>query len=205
MIKLLLEKYIRKSILKQLKEQEEETLRQERSIYVIYRYPYLKDVCVSLMSPAFARFIKNVEVVAPKPTTFHIELTNGMDFYLIYNGRKKYTAKVQGKKYNLQNLGEEQRASQSIANMLELNYSPMKENTTGGGGELSNTGGGGGGDFAGGNASAGPDLSPDAPLDPRSASIKADLDAAEGGSGEETSPTTPIVGPEVPEEPNQNT
>lgn len=178
MNKLLLEKYIRKSILKQLKEQEEETLRQERSIYVIYRYPYLKKVCTDLMSPAFARFIKNVEIIAPKPTTFRFELINGMDFYLIYNGKGKFTAKVEGKKYNLLNLGELQRASQTIANVLELNYNPVK-NESAGSNELDTTGGGGGGNFPGGNASAGPDLNPQAELDPRSAGIKADLDAAE--------------------------
>lgn len=192
---ILLEKYIKKAVLKQLKEQEEQALSQERSIYMIYRFPGMKKLMVDLMSPSFPRFLKNVEIIAPKPTTFNVKLINDMDFNIIYNGRGNFTVKVNGKKYNIQNLGELERASQSIANNLELSYNPTeaKQPATspemGGGapGELSTTGG----SFGGGN------------MDQQSMDLKADLDAAESElTGAPTEqPATPEAAPEAaPEE-----
>jgi hypothetical protein len=125
--KLILEKYIKVAARKALKEQEEQLKKQEKSIYLIYRFPGLKEVMVDMMSPIFSRFISNVQIIAPKPTVFNIALTNGMDFYITYVGRGNFIAKIQGKKYNLNNLGEVERASQSISNMLELNYTPAEE------------------------------------------------------------------------------
>jgi hypothetical protein len=84
-----------------------------------------------LMSPSFGRFITDVVVVAPKPTTFSAKLINEQDFGIIYNGKGKYTIKVSGKKYNVQNLGELERAQQAIADLLELNYA-IDEKVAGG-------------------------------------------------------------------------
>jgi hypothetical protein len=75
-----------------------------------------------LMSPSFGRFITDVKLVAPKPTTFNVKLINEQEFNIVYDGRKNYTAKVAGKKYNVQQLNELERASQSIADLLELSY-----------------------------------------------------------------------------------
>jgi hypothetical protein len=75
-----------------------------------------------LLSPSFARFITNVSVIAPKPTTFMVEMINGEDFTVRYDGKKNYTVKIAGKKYNMQNLGELERAQQAIADVLELDY-----------------------------------------------------------------------------------
>lgn len=124
---LLLEKYIKVSVRKALKEQEEQLKKQEKSVYLIYRFPGFRKAMIDLLSPAFSRYITNVTVIAPKPTTFNIALVNGMDFYMIYMNGGSFIAKIQGKKYNLSNLGETERASQSIANMLELNYTPQEE------------------------------------------------------------------------------
>ena len=46
------------------------------------------------------------------------------DFEPIYVGKGKFTVKIAGKKYNPYNLGELERASQSIADLLQLNYAP---------------------------------------------------------------------------------
>jgi hypothetical protein len=75
-----------------------------------------------LMSPAFGRFVTDISLVAPKPTTFSAKLINEQDFGIIYNGRGKFTVKIAGRKYNVQDLNELERAQQSISNMLELNY-----------------------------------------------------------------------------------
>lgn len=119
---LILEKYIKVAVRKALQEQEEKEQRAAKSMYLIHRFPGLKKVVEDLMSPSFGRFLTNVEVIAPKPTTFKAYLINEQDFNIIFNGKNKYTVRVAGKKYNMQELSELERASQAIADLLELNY-----------------------------------------------------------------------------------
>ena len=129
---LLLEKYIKVAVKIALKEQEEQQQKAEKAMYLIYRFPGLKKVMEDLMSPAFGRYVSHVDIIAPKPTTFRIDLINGQDFSIKYLGDKKWDIKAAGKKYNYQDMGEVERASQSIADLLELNYAPAegKEQTS---------------------------------------------------------------------------
>jgi hypothetical protein len=120
--KLLLEKYIKVAVRKALQEEEARQKKATRAMYLVYRFPGLKKVMEDLLSPSFARFVTNVSVIAPKPTTFMVEMINGEDFNIRYDGKKNYTVKVAGKKYNMQNLGELERAQQAIADVLELDY-----------------------------------------------------------------------------------
>jgi len=120
--KLLLEKYVRVAVKKAIKEQEIKQKRAEKAMYLIYRFPGLKKVMEDLMSPAFGRFVTDISLVAPKPTTFSAKLINEQDFNIIYNGKGKFTVKIAGRKYDVQDLNELERAQQSISNMLELNY-----------------------------------------------------------------------------------
>jgi hypothetical protein len=124
--KLLLEKYIKVAVKKALQEQEEQQKRAEKAMYLVYRFPGLKDVMENLMSPAFGRYVNHIDIIAPKPTTFKIDLINGQDFTIKYLGSKKWDVKAAGKRYNMQDLGEVERASQSIADLLELNYAPAE-------------------------------------------------------------------------------
>lgn len=119
---LLLEKYIKVAVRKALKEEEAKQQKATKAMYLIYRFPGLKKMMVDLMSPSFGRFIQNVSLVAPKPTTFNIKLINDQEFYVIYDGRKNWTSKISGKRYNMQELSEIERASQSVADLLELSY-----------------------------------------------------------------------------------
>lgn len=129
---LLLEKYIKVAVRKALKEQEEQQQRAEKAMYLIYRFPGLKKLMTDLMSPAFGRYLSGVNIVAPKPTTFSVSLINGQDFTIKYIGKGKWNVKVAGKQYHPDNIGEEERCSQAIADLLELNYSTAegKEQTT---------------------------------------------------------------------------
>ena len=120
--KLLLEKYVRVAVKKAIKEQEIKQKRAEKAMYLIYRFPGLKKVMEELMSPAFGRFVTDIRLVAPKPTTFSAKLINEQDFGIIYNGTGKFTVKIAGRKYNVQDLNELERAQQAVSNMLELNY-----------------------------------------------------------------------------------
>ena len=125
--KLLIEKYIKVAVRKALAEQEVKEKRAVRSMYLIHRFPGLKKVMIDLMSPSFGRFVTDVQITAPKPTTFNVKLINEQDFYIIYDGRKNYTSKIAGKRYNIQMLSEVERASQAIADLLELNYAIVEE------------------------------------------------------------------------------
>jgi hypothetical protein len=121
--KLLLEKYIKVAVRKALAEQEEMQQRAEKSMYLVYRFPGLKKVIEDTMSPAFNRFVTDVSVISPKPTTFKVTLINEQEFTVKYLGNKNFSLKISGKKYNPLDIGEQERASQAISDLLELNYS----------------------------------------------------------------------------------
>ena len=81
------------------------------------KFPELKEVIVDLLTADFDAFLASIDWVAPRPTTFRINLKNGEDFYLIYN-KRSWVAQVEGKKYYLLNLPEEERATEAIARIL---------------------------------------------------------------------------------------
>jgi hypothetical protein len=81
------------------------------------KFPELKAVIVDLLTPEYDSFVASIDWVAPRPSTFRINLQNDQMFYLIY-GKRSWIAQVEGKKYYLLNLPEEERAAQSIANLL---------------------------------------------------------------------------------------
>jgi hypothetical protein len=130
--KILLEKYIKVAVRKALQEEEQRQKKATKAMYLIYRFPGLKKVMEDLMSPSFGRFVTDVQVVAPKPTTFTAKLINEQDFGIIYNGKGKYTVKVAGRRYNVQDLSELERAQQAISNLLELNYAVGDKESSGG-------------------------------------------------------------------------
>ena len=96
------------------------------------KFPELKEAIVSLLGPQFDVFLASIDWVAPKPTTFRINLKNGQSFYLVYTERT-WIAQVEGKKYYLLNLPEEQRATESIARILRYG-APSTEGGEGEGG-----------------------------------------------------------------------
>ena len=81
------------------------------------KFPELKKIIVDLLTSDFDFFLASIDWVAPRPTTFRINLKNGQDFYLIYTP-KSWIAQVEGKKYYLLNLNEEQSACESISRIL---------------------------------------------------------------------------------------
>jgi len=81
------------------------------------KFPELKDVIVSLLGPQFNAFIASIDWVAPKPTTFRINLKNNENFYLVYSP-KSWIAEVEGKKYYLLNLNEQENCENAIARIL---------------------------------------------------------------------------------------
>jgi hypothetical protein len=102
------------------------------------KFPELKAVIVDLLTHEFDAFLASIDWVAPKPTTFRINLKNDQDFYLIYS-RTSWIAQVEGKKYYLLNLPEEERACEAIARILrygvKADTDAVDSNSGGGGSE----------------------------------------------------------------------
>ena len=89
------------------------------------KFPELKKVLVDLLTPDFDFFLASIDWVAPRPTTFRINLKNGTSFYLIFTPRS-WIAQVEGKKYYLLNLNEEEAACEAIARQLRYQV-PVKD------------------------------------------------------------------------------
>tara|TARA_R100001015_G_C4548619_1_gene110991 strand:+ start:264 stop:731 length:468 start_codon:yes stop_codon:yes gene_type:complete len=81
------------------------------------KFPELKAVIVDLLTHEFDSFLASIDWVAPRPTTFRINLRNDENFYLIWMQRS-WVAQVEGKKYYLLNLPEEENCVQHIARIL---------------------------------------------------------------------------------------
>ena len=70
------------------------------------KFPELKAVIIDLLTTDYGSFISSIDYVAPKPTTFRINLKNGQFFYLTWS-KRSWIAQIEGKKYYLLNLNEE--------------------------------------------------------------------------------------------------
>jgi hypothetical protein len=82
------------------------------------KFPELKDIIVALLTHEFDSFLEGIDWVAPRPSTFRINLLNGQNFLLMY-GTRSWITQVEGKKYYLLNLDEEEYACQAIARILQ--------------------------------------------------------------------------------------
>ena len=83
----------------------------------LVKFPELKAVIISLLTPDFNKFLESVDWVAPRPSTFRVNLLNGENFVLFYDPRS-WIAQVEGKKYYLLNLDEEEMAAKAISRIL---------------------------------------------------------------------------------------
>jgi hypothetical protein len=84
---------------------------------VLTKFPTLKTTIINLLTDQYEDFIKDIWWVAPRPTTFKIILANSQFFYLIYTERS-WIAKVEGKKYYLENISDEENAASAISRIL---------------------------------------------------------------------------------------
>jgi len=101
---------------------------------VLEKFPSLKEVIIDLLTDQFELFITEIQWVAPRPTTFRIILGNGETFFLMYTPRS-WVATIEGKKYYLANIGEEEQAAQSLARVLAYGQQADTTETTGEEGE----------------------------------------------------------------------
>tara|TARA_R110000796_G_scaffold107435_1_gene218212 strand:- start:3300 stop:3752 length:453 start_codon:yes stop_codon:yes gene_type:complete len=102
------------------------------------KFPELKAVLVDLLTPEYDNFVASIDWVSPRPTTFRINLKNDQLFYLIY-GKRSFIAQIEGKKYYLLNLPEEQHAAEAIARILRYGIKPGEGEEISGGMEAAET------------------------------------------------------------------
>jgi len=95
--------------------------------FMLMKYPTLTKTLIDLLTEDFRNYITGVYIMAPKPTVFKIVLHNNRSFYLTFMGDDKYEAKVSGKKYWLASIGELERATISIAELLMLGTPPTTQ------------------------------------------------------------------------------
>ena len=105
------------------------------------KFPELKKIIITLLTADFDPFLAGIDWVAPRPTTFRINLKNDENFYLIWMGRS-WIAQIEGKKYYLLNLPEEERAAQAIARLLRYGTPESEDKAGGDDAGLGDTGGG---------------------------------------------------------------
>ena len=94
----------------------------------ITKFPQLKQALIDLLTPEFDMFIDAIDYVAPKPTTFRINLKNGENFILVYDPRS-FVAKIEGKKYYILNLNELELACIALARLLSYGEPISAEDT----------------------------------------------------------------------------
>jgi hypothetical protein len=104
------------------------------------KFPELKAILVDLLTSDFDNFLASIDWVAPRPTTFRINLKNDQNFYLIYN-KRSWVAQVEGKKYYLLNLPEEQHAAEAISRILRYGVQSTEEEDGDLGGDIGDIGG----------------------------------------------------------------
>jgi hypothetical protein len=95
--------------------------------FMLQKYPTLTKTLVELLTDDFRNYIVGVYIMAPKPTVFKIVLHNNRSFYLTFMGDDKYEAKVSGKKYWLASIGELEKVTISIAELLMLGTPPSTQ------------------------------------------------------------------------------
>jgi hypothetical protein len=94
---------------------------------ILTKFPDLKQILTDLMTNQYEMFVGDIWWVAPRPTTFKIILNNDQSFYIIY-GERSWIAQVEGKKYYLLNITEEENAAESISRVLKYGAaSPEKK------------------------------------------------------------------------------
>jgi len=92
---------------------------------VLEKFPELKEIIVNLLTNQYEIFVSDIQWVAPKPTTFRVVLGNGETFMLTYSPRS-WVAQIEGKKYYLLNLSEEESATEAIARVLAYGQATEK-------------------------------------------------------------------------------
>ena len=125
----------------------EETVLEDATDKILGKFPTVKAAIIKLQTEQFKEFVESIDWISPRPSSFRVNLKNGQDYILKWNG-KTFEAQILGKRYILSNIAEYQQALDKLAILYK--EAPM---SGAGNGEPADTdtggGGGGGGEFPG--------------------------------------------------------
>lgn len=93
--------------------------------FILKKYHSLNEIMIELMTKDFKEFVDAIFYIAPKPTTFKIQLHNGQSFFMTYMKDDIYEAIISGKRYYLAGIGEKERCMMAIARLLRFG-TPLK-------------------------------------------------------------------------------
>ena len=93
--------------------------------FILKKYHTLNEIMTELMTKNFREFVDAIFYIAPKPTTFKIQLHNGQSFFMTYMKENIYEAIISGKRYYLSGIGEKERCMMAIARLLRFG-TPLK-------------------------------------------------------------------------------
>ena len=131
----------------------EETVLEDATDVILGKFPTVKAAIIKLQTEDFKEFVDSIDWISPRPSSFRVNLKNGQDYILKWNG-KTFEAQILGKRYLLSNIAEYQQALDKLAILYK--EAPM---SGAGDGEPADTdtggGGGGGGEFPGDDAAGG--------------------------------------------------
>ena len=160
---------------KPLEKAGEETVLETATEKMLGKFPSLKQAVESLLTNQYGEFVEEILWVAPRPSTFRVELKNKQNFILKWTG-KGFEAQIQGKRYYINKLADFEQALDKLNELLK--YGPNTGGEPGEGGEdagdSGSSGSTSGGDFPGADASGGATEEP-APEGDDAAAPAADL------------------------------
>jgi hypothetical protein len=146
---------------KPLEKAGEETVLETATDKMLGKFPSLKQAVESLLTNQYAEFVEEVLWVAPRPSTFRVELKNKQNFILKWTG-KGFEAQIQGKRYYINKLADFEQALDKLNELLK--YGPNTGGEPGEGGEdagdSGSSGSTSGGDFPGSDAAGGAEEEP---------------------------------------------
>ena len=128
---------------------EEQAVLRTSAEEIIGKFPTVRKTLIDLFTKEYDFFVKDIQWIAPKPTTFKIVLDNDQLMYLKWMG-KGFEAEIAGKKYYLGKVDEFQQALDKVNELLKYAAPGEAEEPAEDefGGDAFG-GGGGGGDFGG--------------------------------------------------------
>jgi len=146
---------------KPLEKAGEETVLETATEKMLGKFPSLKQAVESLLTNQYGEFVEEILWVAPRPSTFRVELKNKQNFILKWTG-KGFEAQIQGKRYYINKLADFEQALDKLNELLK--YGPNTGGEPGEGGEdagdRGSSGSTSGGDFPGADASGGAEEEP---------------------------------------------
>jgi hypothetical protein len=146
---------------KPLEKAGEETVLETATEKMLDKFPSLKQAVESLLTNQYGEFVEEILWVAPRPSTFRVELKNKQNFILKWTG-KGFEAQIQGKRYYINKLADFEQALDKLNELLK--YGPNTGGEPGEGGEdagdSGSSGSTSGGDFPGADASGGAEEEP---------------------------------------------